>query len=261
MVPKSSLSSKTDQHAPDGWLDPLRAALDRAPGRVDFFIRDDDIGWDDGRLLELLDVVDRHHLPLDLAVIPQALSGELASRLTELGSQWEGRLHLHQHGLAHRNHERDGHKSEFGPSRDRRAQRDDLLEGRARLEACLPGLPEPVFTPPWNSCTRTTGELLGELGFRVLSRHVSERPLAVDGLRELPAAVDWSYAKRDGRRLSWDELGQLAAERVELGGPVGVNLHHAVMDDLERALLDELCGLVAAHEAARCLSLLAAADS
>src|SRR5437588_13117714 len=99
------------------WLDPLRAALDGAPGPVDFFLRDDDAGWSDERLLAMLELVDRHSLALDLAVIPQALTRSLAQSLIGRSGQSGGRLGLHQHGLAHRSHEPDGRKSEFGASR------------------------------------------------------------------------------------------------------------------------------------------------
>jgi hypothetical protein len=241
------------------WIDPLRAALDDAPRPVEVFLRDDDAGWGDERLFAMLRVIERHSLPVDLAVIPEALTPSLARGLIEQSEGWDGRLGLHQHGLAHRSHEPDGRKCEFGASRGRDAQRRDLAAGRDRLDERLRGLAQPVFTPPWNRCTRVTAELLAELGFRVLSRHVSEPALAVPGLAEVPASVDWSYAKRDGRRLNFDELGELAAERVRLGEPVGVNLHHEVMDDEELGLLDELCGLLAAHDAVRCRPLLALA--
>jgi hypothetical protein len=33
------------------WLNPLLKALDEAPTSVEFFLRDDDAGWDDDRLL------------------------------------------------------------------------------------------------------------------------------------------------------------------------------------------------------------------
>src|SRR5947208_5411356 len=120
------------------WLDPLRSALGDAPRPVDFFLRDDDAGWDDERLFAMLDVVERHSLALDLAVIPLALTPALARSLTERSEQ-VGRLGLHQHGLAHRSHEPDERKCEFGPARDREAQRRDLAEGRLLHEDLLPG--------------------------------------------------------------------------------------------------------------------------
>ena len=228
---------------------------------VEFFLRDDDAGWDDDRLLEMLGVVGAHGLPIDLAVIPRAVGDDLAQQLSRLHAQWDGRLGLHQHGLAHHNHEPDGRKCEFGPSRDRELQRRDLLEGRERLDSLLPGITQPVFTPPWNRCQPLTAELLAGLGFTVLSRHVGDAPATVPGLIELPVSVDWSYARANGRRLSFTELGALAAERIALAEPVGINLHHAVMDRGELELLDDLCSVLAGHGAARCRPLLAIATA
>ena len=241
------------------WLSPLLTALDEAPASVQFFLRDDDAGWDDHRLLEMLEVVGGHGLPIDLAVIPRAIGTDLAQPLSHLHAQWDGRLGLHQHGLAHHNHEPDGRKCEFGPTRGPDAQRRDLLEGRDLLESLLPGITQPVFTPPWNRCQPVTAELLANLGFQVLSRHAGDAPASVPGLIELPVSVDWSYARRDRRRLSFTELGVLAAQRATLAQPVGINLHHAVMDRRELELLDDLCSVLAGHRAARCLPLLAIA--
>jgi hypothetical protein len=90
------------------WLDPLRATLDREPGPTTFFFRDDDAGWCDERLFALLEVFERRGAPLDLAVIPQALSAKLAR---ELGAWWRAMpLGVHQHGFAHLNHELLGRK-------------------------------------------------------------------------------------------------------------------------------------------------------
>ena len=241
------------------WLTPLLKALDEAPTPVEFFLRDDDAGWDDDRLFEMLGVVGGHKLPIDLAVIPREAGADLAQQLSRLHAQWEGRLGLHQHGLSHHNHEPHGRKCEFGPARDSDAQRHDLLEGRDLLDSVLPGLTQPVFTPPWNRCQSLTAQLLADLGFQVLSRHAGDAPLSVGGLIELPVSVDWSYARRDGRRLSFTELGALAAQRTMLAEPVGINLHHAVMDRGELELLDDLCSVLAGHGAARCRPLFAIA--
>jgi hypothetical protein len=119
------------------WLTPLRAALDAAPAPVEFFLRDDDAGCDDERLFAMLEVVGGRGLAIDLAVIPEALGPELARSLSRLAAEWDGRLALHQHGRAHRNHEPDGRKCEFGPSRDQAAQRRDLVAGRELLESLL----------------------------------------------------------------------------------------------------------------------------
>jgi hypothetical protein len=254
---RESRGRRANRRRDSGLLAPLRAALDEARAPVDFFLRDDDAGWEDGRLHALLAIVERWAMPIDLAIIPRAITPRLAEELALRNATSEARLGLHQHGFAHANHERSGRKCEFGPSRERAAQRDDIRAGREQLEAALPGLVQPIFTPPWNRCTSTTGEVLRGLGFQVLSRHSSEAPLGVRGLAEIPVAVDWSHAKRAGVRLSLSELGELAAAEVRRGGPVGVNLHHAVMDRRELYRFDDLCALLATHPMAHPRSLLA----
>ena len=46
------------------WLDPVRKSLDEAHEPVDLFFRDDDVGWDDRHLWELLDLFAKYTLPL-----------------------------------------------------------------------------------------------------------------------------------------------------------------------------------------------------
>ncbi len=232
-------------NASENWLRPVEAALDAVDPPVPFFFRDDDAGWGDDRLLELLDRFSARALPVDLAVIPceldAGLAGELASRRG---------VGLHQHGLAHANHEREGRKCEFGPARGAAAQRRDIGAGRARLADLLGARVDPIFTPPWNRCTADTGRSLASLGFAVLSREARAAPLGVPGLLELPVSVDW-FAHRHGARLRPGELGGRIADVIRLGGPVGVMFHHAVMDDAEMRRASELVSLVAGHDRAR----------
>jgi hypothetical protein len=223
------------------WLDPVQAALDAAPAPVDVFFRDDDAGWRDDRLLALLEAFDEHALPLDVAVIPAAVSPAVA---VELSARAGPRLGLHQHGFAHRNHEPDGRKHEFGPSRTAADQRRDIETGAERLRALLGDAVEPFFSPPWNRCTHVTGRCLAQLGFRVLSREHRAAPLGVPGLREIPVHVDWC-------RLELTEIASGLAAAIAKPGPAGVMLHHAVMDAADRARAAELLALVAAHPRAR----------
>jgi hypothetical protein len=62
-------------------LTPLIAALDAAGAPVAFFLRDDDAGWADARLLALLDCTEKAGVPIDLAVIPLAPGAALAASL------------------------------------------------------------------------------------------------------------------------------------------------------------------------------------
>ena len=214
----------------------LLLSLDQTNAPVDVFFRDDDAGWEDERLLELIARFAEHGLPVDLAVIPAELSPALAERLAGAHAG------LHQHGYAHTNHQVEGRKCEFGPARSRAQQRDDIAAGQARLVELLGDRVDPFFTPPWNRCTRETGEVLVELASTLLSREHRAEPLGL--LPELPVHLDVA-------RLAPDELDSRFAERVRAGGPVGVMFHHGVMepDDMERA--SELLALLAGHERVR----------
>jgi hypothetical protein len=230
------------------WLEAVRVAIEAANRPVCLFVRDDDAGWDDARLFALCDLFCAREAPLDLAVIPTELSRSLCRELRARAAS--GPLDVHQHGFAHRNHEPTGRKCEFGPSRALEQQRADILRGRALLEDLLGDVVQPFFTPPWNRCTRGTGLVLQELGFDLLSRESRAEPLALPGLAELPVHLDW-MAHRNGVRVGRDELGVRLGRVIEQGGPVGVMLHHAVMDaadlddvgqllDLLRALPDRV---------------------
>ncbi len=211
----------------------LLHSLDSALAPIDIFFRDDDAGWADARLFELIDRFASHGLPLDLAVIPDAISEGLAA---ELVTRHVG---LHQHGFAHVNHEREGRKCEFGSSRGRDEQCADIAAGRDRLREVFGDRLDPFFTPPWNRCTRDTGECLVALGFTLLSREHRAEPLGL--LPELPVHLDVA-------RLSPEELDERFARHVPDGGPVGVMFHHEVMEPEDMARADELLALLAGHE-------------
>ena len=243
------------------WLDNLRRALDAARRPADFFFRDDDAGWCDGRLFALLDLFARHSLPLDVAAIPRSMTAALASELRARVAAAPALVAVHQHGYAHLNHEPEGRKCEFGPSRPRELQRQDIESGRRLLTEVYGLAVTDIFTPPWNRCTAETGEALRAAGFRVLSRDATAWPLGVEGLSELPVRVDW-FARRKGVRLGPEELGALLAEAArDAASPVGVMFHHGPMDDGELSRAGELLALLAAHPSARCRLMSAFAEA
>jgi peptidoglycan/xylan/chitin deacetylase (PgdA/CDA1 family) len=236
------------------WLDPVIKALDAAHRPVDLFFRDDDVGWGDGRLSRLLDLFAMHALPVDLAVIPLELKAPLARDLCARAEAAPHMVSWHQHGFAHTNHEPTGRKCEFGVARAGWLQRRDIGEGQRRLSDLL-GSSDPIFTPPWNRCTPTTGRCLLELGFEVLSREARAVPLAIHGLVELPIQIDW-FAHRKGVRLHPNEFGELLARVLERSGCVGLMLHHAAMNSAERAAANELLALFSAHDSVRARRML-----
>jgi peptidoglycan/xylan/chitin deacetylase (PgdA/CDA1 family) len=239
------------------WLEPVRDALDNARAPVPVFIRDDDAGWDDERLVALLDLLAALGLPADLAAIPTAVGSALARELCERIDAPGPPVGVHQHGWAHVNHEREGRKAEFGASRSAGDQRRDIREGRGRLGALLGGRVAPIFTPPWNRCSAVTAACLRELGFRVLSCDAAAPAANVPGLTEVPIHVDW-FARRKGERLSRAAVAErMAADVTRCAAPLGVMLHHALMTARERASAGELLGLLAEHPMARPSPMLA----
>lgn len=233
------------------WLEPVERVLAGAAGPVDVFFRDDDAGWADDRLFEMLDVFASHETPVDLAVIPFALEPALADRLLHRQRSQPALLGLHQHGARHVNHEATGRKCEFGPSRSREDQSVDIGAGQERLETLL-GSIDPIFTPPWNRCTQVTTDCLERLGFRALSQDLSAPRLGSVFLERLPVAVDWCKW-REGPDSSWKSLGQRVADALAGdAGPVGIMLHHAVMDEDDRSRLDALLSTLAGSEKVCC---------
>jgi len=238
------------------WLDSVRVALDDTEASCEFFFRDDDAGWDDEGLESLLDLFEGRGLPVDVAVIPAELTAPLTALLTARATG--GGVRLHQHGLAHVNHEPAGRKCEFGPARHLAAQLADITAGRDLLSDAFGDLVDPVFTPPWNRSSPDTGAAVQSAGLRVLSRDTSAGRLDRADLAEVPVTVDW-FAHRKGTRLTRVELAERIAAGVVVGEPVGVMLHHAITDASEREAIDELLALVAGHPAAAVTNILALA--
>ena len=233
------------------WLHPLREALDESDTHVDFFFRDDDVGWANDEFRALLNCFRRESVPLDIAAIPTALTAELADELCTVHAEAPAMIGIHQHGFAHTNHESFGRKCEFGSSRTRQDQYRDIQFGKMKLERMVGSALDPIFTPPWNRCTAITGACLRQLGFRVLSRDATAPSLALSGLKELPISIDW-FAKKNAQRLSFQSLGTLIASTVKQRQPIGIMLHHELMSAGERDLLGDLLVLLSTHRQAQC---------
>jgi predicted deacetylase len=231
--------------------DALCAALDAAAAPVTFFIRDDDAGWADERLIALLRTVEAAGVPIDLAAIPAALTPSLAR---ELRARREGgqRIGIHQHGFAHVNHETALRKCEFGPARSLVQREADLRWGQEKLAQLFGDALDPIFTPPWNRLAVDTVELLAGLGFTRLSRNRGADPQHV--MQEISVHCDWS---RHWRLAGEDALA--AAQRIALdlaehavaGASVGLMLHHATMSVVQLELLSHALAAWARHPNAR----------
>ena len=238
---------------PDG-LTPVRAALDAASAPLEIFVRDDDAGWNDARLIALLDVAARAGVAIDLAVIPMAVGDALAHELRARIDAAAGRVGVHQHGYAHANHQSEGRSGEFGLARDLDQQRQDLLQGRARLQQHFGDRLDTFFTPPWNRCAPGTPMLLAELGFTALSRDRGATPQRA--LPELPVDVDWcKHYRAGGPEAIAEALARAMAARSADDQPLGLMLHHAAMDEGELVLFEGWLGALANHPSIRWRSM------
>lgn len=227
-------------------LSPVIELLDALESPIDAFVRDDDAGWDDARLLALLDTMAHAGVPIDLAAIPLAVSDPLAAELNARIDAAPGSVGVHQHGCAHANHEAEGRKCEFGTARDAQAQQHDLRSGRLLLQHFFGVRLQPIFTPPWNRCAPYTPALLAEQGFVALSR--DRGAPAQQALSELPVDIDWSRQYREGGAAAAARaLAQALHERAADGVPLGLMLHHAVMAPDELALLGSWLWRLARH--------------
>ncbi|HEU5131626.1 MAG TPA: DUF2334 domain-containing protein, partial [Pyrinomonadaceae bacterium] len=160
-------------------------------------------------------------------------------------------ISIHQHGYAHVNHEQTGRKCEFGESRSSECQQADIAAGKELLNDLFGPIADPIFTPPWNRCTPSTATSLKNDGFTLLSRDITATRLSVPGLTELPVSIDW-FGHRKNVRLTPDEIGSSLGAAVSSQSPVGVMLHHALVDEAEREMLSELLKLLSSHSRVRC---------
>lgn len=233
------------------WLDSTSQALDKAENPIQFFFRNDDAGWADQELLKLLDCFFSLEIPIDLAVIPREITTHKQHLYREFLEN-QGFIGLHQHGYSHQNHQVEGRQCEFGNNRTYQQQWIDLKVGQDTLNDYFPSRIDPIFTPPWNRCTQVTVDALSDLGFKALSRDNTAQALNCNGLNELPINIDW-FKKHNGARLTPSELGEMMAMVISNNQePVGIMLHHQIMDHDERNRLNQLLGLLNKHPMAHC---------
>jgi predicted deacetylase len=232
------------------WLKSISDVLDNAEQPVRLFFRDDDAGWANDRLYALLDTFAQFRIPIDLAVIPEALDHTLVDELLSR-QQAQQLIGLHQHGYSHTNHEPIGRKCEFGSNRNKNQQKTDIEMGQIRLHEALGSALDPIFTPPWNRCTQETVECLEELDFRLLSRDVTASELQSATLQQVSVHVNWSRMLD----MPLSELSIAIANNLKNNELTGIMLHHADMDNENLKPLTELLALFVDHDNARGLLL------
>lgn len=231
-------------------LDVLAEILEASPVNRQVFFRNDDGGWADSRLQSLCECFKALEIPLDIAVIPKALTARSIDLLKAVVAADSGQFHLHQHGYAHVNHQKEGRSCEFGSDRELQQQLEDIAQGQYIMQDHFQEKAEPIFTPPWNRCSSATPLALRELGFQLLSR-IDGSDSIEDCIAELPVTVDW-LKKRKGVPLNQDEIINSICLAFEGNNPfVGIMLHHEQMDQTNR---EQLANLIAVLKSSRKIS-------
>jgi hypothetical protein len=231
-------------------FDKLRASLDRLQSRherIDLFFRDDDVDEDETSLRTLLDVFLNHDIPVNLEVIPGRLSGSATGLLHQYLKLRPDLFEINQHGWLHLNHEREGRKCEFGPSRSFGQQLTDLANGQKVLEDAFNDAFSRVFTPPWNRCWADTFRALDQLGFEALSKKRGMEPVTGYSFREISVTLDL-YHWKDGVQVKTppELVNELISQMSEFD-IVGIMLHHKVMDEFAFEMLESLLAELRRH--------------
>ncbi len=238
------------QALPADWALQLTACCQEADRKraaaTAVFFRADDVAVPGRQMARLLETFNRHALPLALAVVPAWLTVPRWQALCTMSGDRPDRWCWHQHGWRHRNHEPEGKKQEFGPSRSREALARDLVRGRQRLAAIMGPRLAPLFTPPWNRCSEITLALLTEMGYKAVSRSRGSRPPAPPGLSDLAVAVDLHTDRTPTAAAGWQRLGE--ALILGLSRPAcGIMIHHQRMNAAAFTFLDHLLEILTQH--------------
>ena len=232
-----------------GWAE-LQAALDGAAERgeaIRVWWRDDDAGRDHPALTRLLELAERHDLPLALAVVPLWLEANGHARIAA-----SRHATVLQHGFAHANHAPpEGRSIELG-GRDLAPILAELEKGRAMLADAFGCAFLAVLVPPWNRLDAGLVERLTGCGFIGLSTFGRRAEAeAAPGLVQVNThldPIDWR-----GTRLFVGEAAALArlVAVLDADEPIGIVSHHLAMDEAGWVFLDRLLGVLAAHPGAR----------
>lgn len=218
------------------------------------FLRADDIGVPSQALGRLLSIFRMQQAPLALAVVPAWLTKPRWQFMQRLGAGNEPHWCWHQHGWRHVNHERQGKKQEFGPARTAALLAADLMRGQKRLETLMGSRFTPIFTPPWNRCSRETLALLKARGYLAVSRAAGALTARPADLPDIPINVDL-HTRRESDAKS--ALKGLAAElrHASAMGTCGIMIHHRRMNATAFEFLELMIETLAVHPRVRLVDI------
>lgn len=223
-------------------LNKLVKTATRGDRVIPVLFRADDIGRSEPQFTEMMELFIQHDTPLCLAVVPTWMTPANREAM-QIFSPEDTRWCWHQHGFSHRNHEPEGKKCEFGPSRPVPEIEKDLEQGKQQLEKTLGYLFYPVFTPPWNRCSEETLQTLHKLQYRAISRSKGAQPHSGPDLPDLAVNVDLHTRKESDPQQSWLHLLD-EFDTALTSGCLSIMLHHQCMNDNAFLFLDNLLDFI-----------------
>lgn len=141
-------------------------------------------------LKRFLDWSSVHDLAIHLAVIPGTCTIEGAEQIMKMIGNTDLTVEIGQHGWMHIDHEMGTNRGEFGKARPLLLQRQDILNGRDRMEELFKSKFEEIFVPPFNHFNETTVKALQHLGYTLMSSSTKTGIKRYGSIIDLPINVD-----------------------------------------------------------------------
>lgn len=248
---------------PFPWSD-LTQELDRwaaARRQATFWWRDDDAAKPTATLRQLIALAEGAGVPLALAVIPKAMSEDLAACLAPAPG-----VLVVQHGFAHTNHARQKGRGawELGADRPPATVFAELAAGYEILRGAFGDRFVPLLVPPWNRIDDAITKGLPAVGLHALSTF-GPRPVAVPapGVVQINAHCDpvkWKGgAHFTGTARAIDDIVAHLRDRrvgsVDADEPTGLLTHHLELDQDCWDFVEAVLHHISDHRAARWLSI------
>ncbi len=226
----------------------IEQSLDSTQQKVTtLFFRADDIGIPSKNFSQMISLFQKYSVPLCLATVPTWLTDIRLAQLQKDTGKNNSLFCWHQHGWLHKNYEDTGKKHEFGISRKKETIKQNLSDGKERLQQILGDEFGPFFTPPWNRCSQDTIASLVELNFQALSRSKGAQPKTPATLPDIQVNVDLHTRKEESQQDAVTNILQELNLALS-SGQAGIMLHHQRMNDLSFVFLETLLSLFSSHK-------------
>jgi len=154
------------------------------------FFRCDDVFILNKNFIKIYNIFEKNKIPLTCAVIPGRIENDTINFLRRKS------LDVIQHGWVHRNYSNYLKKYEFGPSRNYKQQRDDIIKGKLKLEKLFGNKFTKVFVPPFHAFDFNTIKIVRE-EFDAISCNIE-----IKGFLSIPTKLSVNYYKHEGNVIT-----------------------------------------------------------